>query len=97
MTYEDGILYAVQVARGEIQVCRNIRLACQRFLNQLENKEWAWEFHVRYVQHFLDFAGTLRHTKGPDAGKPLELQPFQIFLICAVYGFRAKKDPSLVS
>ena len=94
MTYEDGILYAVQVARGEIQVCRNIRLACQRFLNQLENKEWAWEFHVRYVQHFLDFASTLRHTKGPDAGKPLELQPFQIFLICAVYGFRAKKDPS---
>ena len=94
MTYEDGILYAVQVVRGEIQVCRNIRLACQRFLNQLENKEWAWEFHVRYVEHFLEFAGTLRHTKGPDAGKPLILEPFQIFTICAIYGFRAKKDPS---
>ena len=94
MNYEDGILYAVQVVRGEIQVCRNIRLACQRFLNQLENKEWAWEFHVRYVEHFLEFAGTLRHTKGPDAGKPLVLEPFQIFLICAVYGFRAKKDSS---
>ena len=94
MTYEDGILYAVQVARGEIQVCRNIRLACQRFLNQLENKEWAWEFHVRYVEHFLEFAGTLRHTKGPDAGKPLILEPFQVFAICAIYGFRAKKDPS---
>lgn len=94
MTYEDGILYAVQVSKGEIQVCRNIRLACQRFLNQLENKEWAWEFHVRYVQHFLDFAGTLRHTKGPDAGKPLVLESFQIFLICAIYGFRSKKDLS---
>jgi phage terminase large subunit-like protein len=94
MTYEDGILYAVQVVRGEIQVCRNIRLACQRFLNQLENREWAWEFHVRYVQHFLDFVGTLHHTKGPDAGKQLVLQPFQIFLICAIYGFRSKKDTS---
>lgn len=94
MTYEDGILYAVQVVRGEIQVCRNIRLACQRFLNQLENREWAWEFHVRYVQHFLEFSTTLRNTKGPDAGKPLILEPFQIFLICAIYGFRAKKDPS---
>lgn len=94
MNYEDGILYAVQVARGEIQVCRNIRLACQRFLNQLENKEWAYEFHIRYVQHFLDFVGTLRHTKGPDAGKPLQLEPFQIFLICAIYGFRSKKDLS---
>mgnify|MGYP000626685373 CR=1 FL=1 len=94
MNYEDGILYAVQVARGEIQVCRNIRLACQRFLNQLENKEWAYEFHIRYVQHFLDFVGTLHHTKGPDAGKPLTLEPFQIFLICAIYGFRSKKDTS---
>lgn len=93
MNYEDGIMYAVQVARGEIAVCRNIRLACQRFLNQLEDREWAWEFHVRYVEHFLEFASTLCHTKGPDAGKPLVLEPFQIFLICAVYGFRSKKDP----
>ena len=94
MNYEDGILYAVQVAKGEIQACRNVRLACQRFLNQLEDKNWAYEFHVRYVEHFLSFAETLRHTKGPDAGKPLVLEPFQIFAICAIYGFRAKKDPS---
>lgn len=94
MNYEDGILYAVQVARGEIQVCRNIKLACQRFLDQLENKDWAWEFHTKYVEHFLSFVETLRHTKGPDAGKSLVLQPFQIFCICAIYGFRAKKDPS---
>jgi len=93
MTYEDGILYAVQVARGEISVCRNIRLACQRFLNQLEDRSWAYEFHVKYVEHFLEFASTLCHTKGPEAGKPLVLEPFQIFLICAIYGFRSKKDP----
>jgi len=93
MTYEDGILYAVNVVKGEIPVCRNVRLACQRFLNQLEDKAWGWEFHVRYVEHFLEFAKTLSHTKGPEAGKPLVLQPFQIFLICAIYGFRSKKDP----
>ncbi len=93
MNYEDGILYAVRVARGEISVCRNIRLACQRFLNQLEDRSWAYEFHVKYVEHFLEFAATLCHTKGPEAGKPLVLEPFQIFLICAIYGFRSKKDP----
>jgi phage terminase large subunit-like protein len=95
MDYEDGILYAVNVVSGNIKVCRKIRLACQRFLNQLENREWGWEFHVRYVEHFLEFASTLRHTKGPDAGKPLILEPFQIFLICAVYGFRQKVNPSI--
>ena len=94
MTYENGIMYAVQVARGEIAVCRNIRLACQRFLNQLEDKTWAWEFHVKYAEHVLEFISTLKHTKGPDAGKPLVLEPFQIFTICAIYGFRAKKDTS---
>ena len=93
MTYEDGILYAVKVAKGDIPVCRNVRLACQRFLNQLEDRTWAWEFHVDYVTHFLEFAETLKHTKGPDAGKPLTLEPFQIFIICAIYGFRSKKDP----
>lgn len=92
MTFEDGILYAVQVVRGEILVCRNVRLACQRFLNQLEDRAWAYEFHAKYAQHVLNFIGTLKHTKGPDAGKPLLLQPFQIFIICAVYGFRNKRD-----
>lgn len=92
MNYETGILYAVNVAKGTIPVCRNVRLACQRFLNQLEDKSWAWEFHIPYVEHFLEFASTLKHTKGPDAGKPLILEPFQIFIICAIYGFRSKRD-----
>ena len=92
MNYEDGIFYAVQVVRGEILVCRNVRLACQRFLNQLEDQAWAYEFHSKYAQHVLKFIGTLKHTKGPDAGKPLILEPFQIFIICAVYGFRSKRD-----
>lgn len=94
MNFEDGILYAVSVVKGEIAVCRNIKLACQRFLNQLEDKQWEYEFHTKYVEHFLEFASTLMHTKGPDAGKPLILEPFQILIICAIYGFRSKKDPS---
>lgn len=92
MDWQDGVLYAVQVAKGEVQVCRNIRLTCQRFLNQIENKEWGWYFDPDYVQHFLDFVGQLKHTKGKDAGTAVVLQPWQIFLICGIYGFRAKKD-----
>lgn len=92
MDWQDGVLYAVQVAKGEVQVCRNVRLSCQRFLNQIENKEWGWYFDPDYPQHFLDFVGQLKHTKGKEAGENVVLQPWQIFLICAVYGFRAKKD-----
>lgn len=92
MDWQDGVLYAVQVAKGDIQVCRNVRLACQRFLNQIENKEWGYYFDPDYPQHFLDFIGELKHTKGKDAGVNVILQPWQIFLICAIYGFRSKKD-----
>ena len=94
MSYESGIQYASQVAKGEILVCRNVRLACQRFLDQLANKTWEWEFHTRFVEHFLAFSETLEHTKGPDAGKPLVLEPFQVFIICSMYGFRGKEDPN---
>jgi phage terminase large subunit-like protein len=92
MDWQDGVLYAVQVAKGDIRVSRNVRLTCQRFLNQIENKEWGWYFDHDYPQHFLDFVGQLKHTKGKEAGENVVLQPWQIFLICAIYGFRAKKD-----
>lgn len=92
MKVEDGIFYAIDVVKGNILVCNKVKLACQRFLNQLEDKQWAYEFHEEYVNHVLKFFSTLKHTKGADAGKPLILEPFQIFAICAIYGFRGKKD-----
>lgn len=90
--YSDGIQYAIDVTKGNIQVCKNIQLACQRFLDQLADKQWKYEFVTRYVNHFIEFSTVLKHTKGPDAGKPINLEPFQIFAICAIYGFRSKKD-----
>lgn len=94
MNWQDGIAYAHAVCKGEINVCRNVRLTCQRFINQYENKEWEWVFDPDYPQHVLEFASSLKHTKGIEAGKPVELQPFQVFFLCAIYGFRAKKDHS---
>lgn len=94
MNWQDGIAYAHAVTKGEINVCRNVRLACQRFINQYENKEWEWVFDPDYPQHILDFASCLQHTKGVMAGKPVILEPFQIFFLCAIYGFRSKKDHS---
>ena len=94
MDWQTGVLYAIQVVKGDINVCRDVRQACQRFINHYENQEWEWVFDPDYPQHVLDFASNLRHTKGPQAGDPIELEPFQIFFICAVYGFRSKRDLS---
>jgi phage terminase large subunit-like protein len=94
MNYELGIKYAQDVVDGKINVCRNVRLACKRFLNQLVKEDWDWVFDSRFPAHVLDVASHMKHTKGPDAGKPIVLDPFQIFFICAVYGFRKKSDLS---
>jgi len=92
MNWQDGVAYARDITKGEINVCKDVQLAAQRFINQYENKEWEWVFDERFPDHVLNFAATLEHTKGPQAGQNVILEPFQIFLICAVYGFRHKKD-----
>jgi phage terminase large subunit-like protein len=92
VNWQDGVVYAKEVAKGNINVCRDVRLACQRFLNQYENQDWQWVFDEDYPQHVLEFASQLRHTKGHQAGQSIELEPFQIFIIIAIYGFRNKKD-----
>ena len=87
-----GVQYAADVTKGNIEVCNDVKLACQRFLDYQENKQWEWEFVPEYVEHVLEFVDILVHTKGPDAGTPIILQPFQVLLLCAIYGFRHKKD-----
>jgi len=90
--WQDGIQYAIDVTKGNVEVCNDVKLACQRLLDFMGNRQWEFEFHEKYVRHFLKFVELLKHTKGPDAGKPIILEPFQIMLICAIYGFRHKKD-----
>jgi phage terminase large subunit-like protein len=95
VNWEDGVQYARDVAIGNVNVCKDVQLACQRFLNHLENKEWRWEFKPEKVSHVLRFVAQCRHVKGPMAGKPFQLTPFQILVICAIYGFRDKKDSNI--
>ncbi len=92
--WTEGVQYAQDVVKGNIQVGRYVRLACQRFLNYLDDKAWQWEFRPEYVQHVLEFASYLKHTKGKDAGTQVSLQPFQVLFLCAIYGFRSKSNPA---
>ena len=94
MNWNDGVQYAIDVSSGNINVCKDVQLSCQRFLNQLERKDWRWEFRPEYVEHILKFVSMTKHIKGPAAGQKMELMPFQIMFLCAIYGFRDKQDNS---
>ena len=69
--------YAVAVTRGDTQACEDVKLACQRFLDMVERKDAPYEFVPAKAEHILKFVKFCRHVKGPDAGKSIELQPFQ--------------------
>lgn len=92
---ESGFAYAVGVVRGDIKACEDIKLACQRFLDMVERKDAPYEFVPAKAEHVLKFARFCRHVKGPDAGKPIDLEGFQVLFLAAIYGFRDKRDHSV--
>ena len=94
-TLESAFQYASGVVRGDIQACEDIKLACQRFLDMVERKDAPYEFVPAKVEHVLKFVKFCKHVKGPDAGKSIELQPFQILFLAGIYGFRDKRDHSI--
>ncbi len=91
---EPAFQYATSVTRGDIKACEDVKLACQRFLDMAERKDAPYEFVPAKVDHILKFVKFCKHIKGPDAGRPIELAPFQVLWLAGIYGFRMKSDHS---
>lgn len=80
--------YATAVVDGDIVACKNVILACQRFLNDLQ-KDWRWEFSEKHANHVCAFMEHgIRHNKGPLEGQLLKLEDWQCFVLCNMYGWR---------
>jgi phage terminase large subunit-like protein len=87
-TVQAGIQYAERVLSGEIVAGELVRLACQRFLNDLEHgPERGIYFSEDRAQHILDFYNFVPHVKGALAGKPIELMPWHVFILINLFGF----------
>jgi phage terminase large subunit-like protein len=89
---EPAFQYARGVTLGDITACEDVKLAAQRFLDMVERRDAPYEFVPEKAEHILKFAKFCRHVKGAEAGKPIQLQPFQILFLAAIYGFRDRKD-----
>lgn len=87
-TVADGIQYAEQVVTGEIVACDWVRLACQRFINDLEHgPERGIYFIDDRAQDILDFYNFVPHVKGALAGKPIDLMGWHVFILINIFGF----------
>ncbi len=88
------------VLAGRRVACRWVRLACDRFLRMRErattpDAPWTWSpSHVADVCAFIE---QLPHVEGRWSSDTLTLQPWQVFILAAVYGFRLTDGRRLVT
>ena len=92
--------YAEAVVSGDIVACRWVRQACQRQLNDLarfKGKGSPYCFNPKLTDrngrsyfpadNICAFIERLPHVKGPLAGGPIHLEPWQVFILTTVFGW----------
>ena len=94
-TYPDyvsiGVAYARIIAEGKIPACKYMELAAERFLTMYEQAKSGEGEYYWSDEHAVEpcaFLEQLTHVKGVLAKKPFILEPWQIWIVIAIYGFR---------
>ncbi|MBH8569367.1 terminase large subunit [Microvirga sp. STS02] len=64
-----------------------VALACERQLKDLQRKRFAYTFDEARASHICKFIELLPHTKGEWAGRLIELEDWQIFILTTVFGW----------
>lgn len=81
--------YAKDILDGKIVACKWVKLACQRYFDDLEHGEerGIW-FDREAAQHRLDFYKFCKHSKGEWAGQVLKPEPWQQFIDWNIFGWK---------
>lgn len=80
--------YAQDVLNGSIVAGELVKLACKRFIDDLERPDL--EFRAEIVDRFITFCSLLKHFKGKSAGESFKLEPWQQFIGANILGFYYK-------
>lgn len=97
-----ALLYARGVIDGQIIACKWVKLACQRFLNDIdraESPDWPYYLDEAAAEHVCKFVERFPHVKGkwaiPRPGDPdsilIRLELWQCFNLVNLYGWLHKK------
>lgn len=77
--------YVEDVLNGKIVVGELIKLACQRFKDDLQRQDIY--FNESVVDKAINFIGTLKHFMGKSSGKHFKLENWQQFMIANIVGW----------
>lgn len=82
--------YAMDVCNGAVPACKWVRLACARYMRDLDEAQVkGWTFDYRAADHVIQwFEQHLRHTKGQYKGQPFTLLPWQQFIVWNLFGWK---------
>lgn len=84
-SYDVVTEYAVKVVKGDILASEKNVKACQRHLDDLNNKNLPYHFDAEKANHVIKFLELL---PDPKSGKRLELASFQKFIAGSLNGWR---------
>ncbi|WP_204190651.1 MULTISPECIES: terminase TerL endonuclease subunit [unclassified Staphylococcus] len=86
MTNKDFVTeYAQKVVNGEILASNKNVKVCQRHLDDLNNKDLPYTFHVDKANHVIKF---LEMLPDPKTSKKMDLAGFQKFIVGSLYGWQ---------
>lgn len=87
---ESAFRYGASVLAGEVPACSWVRLACQRFFRDLERSEAGelpFRLEVARADRVAAAVSCFQHFKGPLAGEPVQLEPWQCFIVTNLFGW----------
>ena len=94
-TYKDYFAianqYALDVESGKILACKYVKQACQRHLNDLRRVDFEYGFSPELANRACKFIELLQHIKGKWANSRIILEPWQIFIVCSIFGWVHKE------
>lgn len=81
--------YAIDVVEGREVTGTLVRLACERHLMDLETgADRGLVFDCKAASRIANFSKLIQHTTGEMAGKPLRLEPWQVFRHGSIFGWK---------
>lgn len=87
--------YAYDVVENPEKHCRYVRLACQRFLNDLTKSQdpaYPYEFSDHYAAKLCRFIENLVHVEGVKGNPHIHLEPWQVWYLSQVNGWRVRQS-----
>lgn len=84
--------YAEGVLSGNIVAGKYIQLACQRYMDWINNRTDIF-FDSERMERIETFINHMKHFEGTFANKPFILLPFQRWVIASIFSFYYVSDP----